>query len=153
MDELSLEECHQILDGAAVAHIAVIADDEPYVTPISFVRIEDRLLLRTATGRRLDAVRENPRVCIEVSEVDEATGDWRSVIVWGRASVVDDPTVEVDTVTRMLEKYRLYEGPVTAWSQPELFPGTAVVVVVPIERISGRTSGSGLQPKTRPGRL
>ena len=153
MEDISDQECHRILDAAEVAHFSVIDGDKPYVSPISYVRHENQLMMRKTGGKRLDAVRVNPKVCVEVSEVDADTGDWRSVIVTGVASEVRDELGEATAVQLLLEKHRRLEGPVTAWTVPELLPGSAVVPAVSIDEMTGRSSGSGFSRKTRPGRL
>ena len=74
MDTLSREESFELLDTSLVAHIGFISDDSPYVTPMSYVRDGDRLLFRTEAGKKLDALRSNPAVCVEVSVFDDQTG-------------------------------------------------------------------------------
>jgi nitroimidazol reductase NimA-like FMN-containing flavoprotein (pyridoxamine 5'-phosphate oxidase superfamily) len=152
MRDLTREESLDLLDRAEVAHVAVIADGEPYVSPISFVRHGEELMLRTGPGRRLDALRHNPLICLEVTEVDDV-GGWMSVIVSGRARRIDDEMGEAHAVRLLLEKYKELEGPVTQWTVPELLPGTAAVLVISMDRLSGRGSGSGPERQTRPGRL
>lgn len=153
MHELTAEQSYEILDAAEVAHLGVIADGDPYVTPVSFVRKGDKLVMRTADGMRLQALRENPRACLEVSVVDAATGDWKSVIAWGDVSEIQDEVAEAEAVGLFFEKYKRVEGPMTVWTVPELLPGTAVVLRLQISRMSGRSSGTGVSRSTRPGRL
>jgi nitroimidazol reductase NimA-like FMN-containing flavoprotein (pyridoxamine 5'-phosphate oxidase superfamily) len=142
-----------VIDAVDVGHIAVVDDDMPYVTPISFVRKADRIVMRTAPGRRIDVLRNNPRVCFEVSNVDPETGDWESVIVFGTVSEVHDDVAEAEAVALLLEKYRKLIGPVTAWTVPELLPGSAIVLRLEIEQMTGRSSGTGISRRMRPGRL
>jgi nitroimidazol reductase NimA-like FMN-containing flavoprotein (pyridoxamine 5'-phosphate oxidase superfamily) len=153
MLNLSREESFRLLDEVDVGHIAVVADGQPYVTPISFVRRADRLIMRTAQGKRLDALRVDPRACFEVSEVDPETGDWESVVVNGTVSEIHDDVAEAEAVALLLEKYRRLIGPVTAWTVPELLPGAAVVLRLAMTEVTGRSSGSGLSRSMRPGRL
>ena len=79
-----------------VAHIGVMSEGEPYVTPMSFVVDSDRILFRTQPGKRYEAMLENPVVSIEASTFDSETGDWTSVIVRGRAAdASDDATISL----------------------------------------------------------
>jgi nitroimidazol reductase NimA-like FMN-containing flavoprotein (pyridoxamine 5'-phosphate oxidase superfamily) len=153
MENSSREESYRLLDNVDIGHVAVIADGAPYVTPISFVRKADRIIMRTAPGRRLDALQQNPRACLEVSAVDPETGDWESVVVFGNVTEVHDDVAEAEAVALLLEKYRRLIGPVTSWTVPELLPGSAVVLRLSIEEITGRSSGSGVSRQMRPGRL
>ena len=152
MEELSRAEALELLESERVAHVATAAGGEPYVTPISFVIIGDELLFRTAPGRRLDAITANPRVCIEASRTDEV-GNWKSVLAFGDAYVADDPHREVDVVAALLEKYADAAESLLASSPTRPFDPQPVLVAVPLTEVTGRTSGSGLNPRTRPGRL
>lgn len=90
-----------ILDQAPVLRLAMCRDGQPYVTPLNFGRLGQRLYVHTGhQGLKLDFIAANPRVCFEVTSLAEpAPGptpcqwDWRyrSVIGFGRAVVVDDP--------------------------------------------------------------
>jgi|FLYL01.1.fsa_nt_gi nitroimidazol reductase NimA-like FMN-containing flavoprotein (pyridoxamine 5'-phosphate oxidase superfamily) len=151
MDELSRERAIQLLVESRVGHLGVISRGEPYVSPISYVVLDDALYVRTGRGRRIDAVAESPRVCVEVSQTDPQAGSWESVIVWGEAEVVTDDRTEQKVIMAILEKYRDVMGsPLTPGS---VFPDPGVVLRIPIEELSGRSSGSLFSAKSRPGRL
>jgi nitroimidazol reductase NimA-like FMN-containing flavoprotein (pyridoxamine 5'-phosphate oxidase superfamily) len=150
MDVLSDRECHELLYRAAVAHIAVVSEGEPYVTPISFVTGPGEIAFRTVRGRRVAALSETPRVCIEVSEFDERSGDWRSVVVFGTASLVEDEATVQAVVAGLLRKYRTV---VDLFGPPSVPGGEPVVVRVEIDTITGRRASSFFSTRTRPGRL
>ncbi len=152
MEELSRDRAVELLTSEAVAHVATAAGGEPYVTPISFVVLGDELLFRTTSGRRLDALKANPRVCIEASRTDE-DGSWESVLVWGDARIVDDPYREADVVAALLAKYHQASEGLFSTGGGRPFDPKPVVVAVPLSEVSGRSSGAGLNPRTRPGRL
>ncbi|MFP3913384.1 MAG: pyridoxamine 5'-phosphate oxidase family protein [Actinomycetota bacterium] len=151
MRDLPWERCRELLNDAPVAHMAVIAEGEPYVSPISFVLVGDSICIRTGEGKRVDALRENPRVCIEVSAYDGVPGDWESVILWGTAQFVEDDRSKQEVIFAFLEKYRDVLGsplnPDTAFGEP------GVVICIPIEDSSGRGAGDYLSVRRRPGRL
>ncbi|CAN5793525.1 hypothetical protein BH23ACT5_BH23ACT5_21450 [soil metagenome] len=133
-----------------VAHLGVIDGDQPYVSPLSYVLIEGDVCFRTGAGRRIDAIRSHPQVCIEVSEFGDG-GGWESVIAWGEAREVDDDHTAQEVIAGLLAKYR------AALSSPlspgAVFPEAGIVVKVALKRVSGRSSGSYFGVTTRPGRL
>ena len=53
-----------------MAHIGVLSEGEPYVTPMSFVVDDNRILFRTKPGKRYEAMMKNPVVSIEASTFD-----------------------------------------------------------------------------------
>jgi len=153
VDSISKARAFAFLEAAPVAHIGVVHDGEPYVTPMSFVLAGDDILFRTKPGRRFAAIEQNPVVSIEVSSYDPKNGDWTSVIVKGTARETDDDVTLSLTVEKFYEKYREILGsPLgTGGIQPlSTFPH---VVAVEIEEISGMVSSGGFGMRTRPGRL
>lgn len=153
MEALSEQQARRLLEDAAVAHIGVISDGEPYVTPMSFVVEGNRILFRTKPGKRFAAIEKRPSVSIEASVFDEDVGDWKSVIVKGTAVVTDDPGTARLTVEGLLKKYeKSFGSPLSRGGMQPLasFPH---IVEVEIEEISGMASSGALTTRTRPGRL
>jgi nitroimidazol reductase NimA-like FMN-containing flavoprotein (pyridoxamine 5'-phosphate oxidase superfamily) len=153
MERLTREESFDLLDACNVAHIGLIADGSPYVTPMSFVRRDDRILFRTEAGKKLDALRDHPAVCIEVSVFDEGTGDWVSVIVDGTAREVTDDQIKQAAVNGLIDKYSAVLGDPLGRGGLQPLPGLSHVIEVTIDQISGMSSGRGFSFRTKPGRL
>lgn len=153
MDAISRDEALEFLREAPVAHVGVISDQEPYVTPMSFVLIGERILFRTAAGRKLEAIQANPAVCVEASSFDPDTGDWISVIARGRAEEVTDEALATETVLQLIRKYQQAMGSLFGHGRLEPWSRVPHVIGVEIEEMSGLSSGRGLSPRTRPGRL
>lgn len=154
MNELTRDQAFDLLNREQVAHLGMVIDGEPYVCPMSFVVDDDRILFRTMPGKKLDGIRANPRVCIEVSSFDVATGDWRSVIVYGTARFVEDVSTGQKVVAQLFSKYDQVMGsPLSAGSGSLPLAGQPQVIEVPIEDISGMSSGGGYHIRTKPGRL
>ena len=153
MDSITAEQAKRFLDESLVAHIGVISAGVPYVTPMSFVVDDDRILFRTKPGKRHEAMMENPAVSIEVSIFDDETGDWTSVIVNGKAAEVDDDATISLTVRLLFQKYGTVLGSPLSRGGFQPMASFPHVVQVPIDEITGMTSGGGFAMRTRPGRL
>ena len=153
MESITAEQAKHFLDESLVAHIGVISGGEPYVTPMSFVVDSDRILFRTKPGKRHEAMQENPAVSIEASTFDDETGDWVSVIVRGRAAEVDDDATITLTVQLLFQKYGTVLGSPLSRGGIQPMASFPHVVQVPIDEITGMTSGGGFAMRTRPGRL
>ncbi len=153
MDTLSIDQCHALFEEEHVAHVGVVTEEGPYVTPVSYVHLGAQLAFRTAPGRRTEAIETDPRVSVEVSRYDTSTGDWSSAIARGKARVIrNDRVKEQQVVDALLEKYRdAYDNLLSIRAGSG--PGTRFIVVVDIIEMSGRTSGGFLLPRTLPGRL
>lgn len=142
-----MAEVQELLRMARVGHVAVLDGDTPYVSPLSFVYVEDVVVFRTMAGRRLDAIRQHPRVSMVVTETGPGAADWRSVLVVGDATVLDDRSLSSKYVALIVAKYRAAYGVVDHMPEWMLDPQAFVVRIDPIE-ISGRGAGD-----TRPGRI
>lgn len=150
---MSESEAREFLESSYVIHFAVIADGEPYVTPMSFVVDGDRLLFRTKPGRRFSAIESQPVVSLEASRFDADTGDWMSVIVRGTATeVTDDDTIQ-KTHDLLFHKYEQAMGPLLSRGAEPGLPLTPHAFEVSIDEISGRVSSRGFSLPTRPGRF
>jgi nitroimidazol reductase NimA-like FMN-containing flavoprotein (pyridoxamine 5'-phosphate oxidase superfamily) len=96
---------HAILDAAAVAHVAVVQDGQPFVLPMACARDGDRLLLHGSRASRLmRALADGAPTCATVTLLDglvyarsafESSMHYRSASVLGVAAPVPaDATVE-----------------------------------------------------------
>jgi nitroimidazol reductase NimA-like FMN-containing flavoprotein (pyridoxamine 5'-phosphate oxidase superfamily) len=153
MDPLTEVEAREFLSEAKVAHIGVLSDGVPYVSPMSFVLDGNRILFRTKPGKRFEALMTNPTVSVEVSRFDEESGDWMSVIVQGQAAERSDTETTTLTVELLLEKYEQALGSPLSRDSFQAMASFPHVVEVTIDEISGMASGRGFSFPTRPGRL
>lgn len=96
-DEAGIQE---ILEKELVCRLGLYDGQYPYVVPMNYGYRDGRLYFHCAAeGRKIDMLKKNDRVCIEV-DIDSriVRGDtpcrwaakYRSVIGFGRARIVDD---------------------------------------------------------------
>lgn len=92
--QLSAEECVQVLERGSCGVLAVCGDDGyPYAVPLSYVYEAGKIYLHSAMkGHKIDALRMNPRVSFCVVDQDtvspaEFTTYFRSVIVFGHITI------------------------------------------------------------------
>ena len=152
MQSLVESRVRRLLEDEPVAHIGVIAGGDPYVSPISFVWLDDQLWFRTMPGRRLDALVGEPVVSCEISRFDLDTGDWESVIIRGTATLVSDEADEARVMNAIRAKYRRVTRSALEMP-PDVIPKVGTTVAVTPIAISGRASTRGLTDRDRPGRL
>jgi nitroimidazol reductase NimA-like FMN-containing flavoprotein (pyridoxamine 5'-phosphate oxidase superfamily) len=153
MEQMTDLEAWEFLARADIAHIAVIAAGEPYVSPMSFILDEGRIVFRTMAGKRLSALQESPRVSVEMSEFDGGTGEWSSVIVAGEAHETTDDELIQRSLAKLFDKYRASVGNPLGRGGLQPLASLPHVVVVEIDEITGMKSTGGLEMRTRPGRL
>lgn len=93
--ELSKEECIEILQTAKTAVLGVVGDDGyPYTVPINFVYADDKIYFHGAkSGHKIDAINKCNKVSLCVVDKDdvvkeELTTYFKSVILFGKAKIL-----------------------------------------------------------------
>ena len=83
--ELTDAQCREVLARTNLGRLACAREDQPYVVPISFAfDAEDSCLYSFATvGQKIEWMRDNPKVCVEVEEFSDQF-HWTTVVVTGR---------------------------------------------------------------------
>ena len=81
--DLDNEECLALLAHTGFGRLGCASKDQPYVVPIYFAYEPDHLYSFTTVGKKIEWMRANPKVCVEVDEVINHF-QWMSVIVTGR---------------------------------------------------------------------
>ena len=87
--DMTETECRHALRQASVGRIACARDNQPYVVPIYFVYDDYHLYAISTIGQKIQWMRANPLVCIEVDELTSRE-EWMSVIVFGRYEELPD---------------------------------------------------------------
>jgi nitroimidazol reductase NimA-like FMN-containing flavoprotein (pyridoxamine 5'-phosphate oxidase superfamily) len=89
VEEMTAEECRKAMSSAVFGRLASVQDGQPYVVPVSFAVDGDYAYLFSMPGRKVDSMRKNPRVCLEVDDVNGQTS-WASIVVLGRYEELPD---------------------------------------------------------------
>lgn len=82
-------ECRFALKHASVGRIACARHSQPYVVPIYFAYDDDHLYAVSTIGQKIEWMRANPLVCVEIDDVTSPE-DWMSVLVFGRYEELPD---------------------------------------------------------------
>jgi uncharacterized protein len=80
--EMDRRECHELLARLGFGRLACSHDNQPYIVPTYFAADPDHLYGFATVGQKIEWMRSNPLVCIEVDEVKSHI-DWASVVVLG----------------------------------------------------------------------
>ena len=109
---LSAEECLSILARNTHGVLAMGGDDGyPYAVPLSYAIAGGKIYFHSAiVGHKIDALRACDKVCFTVVDADEVVAEkfttyYRSVIVFGKASILTDPTALRSALDALADKY------------------------------------------------
>lgn len=109
--EMSRAECFEMLRGERLARLACANDNQPYIIPVylGFDEATNSLYGFTTLGQKIEWMRINPKVCVEV-DVINAGRDWTSVIATGRFEELTDEPVRTMASARRPERSGALKG-------------------------------------------
>ena len=110
--EMSKEQCFEFLESRSFGRLGCSREDQPYVVPVYFVCDGNYLYCFSTLGQKVEWMRTNPRVCIEVDEVVDHY-HWKSLVVLGRYEELCNPSCPTSR-----EHAREILGKRAMWWQP-----------------------------------
>ena len=87
--EMTLKECHELLEEVGLARVACEMDHQPYVVPVYLAYDGTDLFGFATMGYKIDCMRANPLVCVEIDDI-KTCREWRSIIVFGKYDELPD---------------------------------------------------------------
>lgn len=94
------ETIYAILDEALICHVGFVEDGQPYVIPINFARMDDKIILHGAKASRLlKHIEAGHPVCVEATIVDglvlarsvfHHSVNYRSVVLFGTGHAIEE---------------------------------------------------------------
>ncbi len=107
------ETIYRILDEGFLCHVGFVVDGQPFVIPTSYGRKGANLYVHgSAASRMLRQMKESVPVCITITLLDglvlarsifNQSMNYRSVVVLGKATLVDDPSEKLDALRTLSE--------------------------------------------------
>ncbi len=140
--ELTNKECLEVLARLTIDRLACSRNDQPYLVPIHFAYHQRHLYSFATHGQKIDWMRTNPLVCVEVDEI-VSRSDWMSVIIQGRyEELLDTPEWKLEReLTHELLRYEAmwwepaYVGTAHLDAADELVP---IYYHIHIDQVTGR---------------
>jgi uncharacterized protein len=125
LEILSLAQCLSLLRSRPLGRLAYLEAGSPTVIPVNHLVDGSSVVLRSFAGGKLDAAIVGAPVAFQLDDHDPARGTGWSVLVKGRADLVEDE-----------ERIARYASELESWA---VTPGSTVtwIRIVPDE-VSGR---------------
>ncbi|MGA8621758.1 MAG: pyridoxamine 5'-phosphate oxidase family protein [Candidatus Sulfotelmatobacter sp.] len=141
------EAAYRILDEGFLCHVGFVIEGQPFVIPTSYGRKDDGLLIHgSAASRMLRQMKDSMPVCITVTLLDgfvlarsifNHSMNYRSVVVLGKATLVDDPAEKIEAL-RLLSEHILPGRWADARQPNERELKQTSILRVPIEEFSAK---------------
>lgn len=122
---LTLEEARQVFADGRLGRLGCLSDGEPYVVPINYYADDDFAYVHSLPGKKIAALRAQPRACLLVEEIRDRT-HWKSVLAYGNYEEVTEPSEKLRALNCFGEYFPFFT-PVEA---SELSPGEPTEVII-----------------------
>ena len=107
------EIVYAILDEGFICHVGFAVDGKPVVIPTGYARVDDKLYIHgSQASRMLRTLADGIDACVTVTLLDglvlarsafHHSMNYRSVVVFGRATLVDDPQEKMTALVALSE--------------------------------------------------
>ena len=107
------ETVNAILDEGFICHVGFVVDGQPFVVPTGYARVDDKLYIHgSQASRMLRSLAGGIDACVTVTIVDglvlarsafHHSMNYRSVLVFGRATLVDEPKEKYEALLALSE--------------------------------------------------
>jgi len=138
---------NRILDEGLVCHIGFVADGQPYVIPTSYGRDGDVLYIHgSVASRMLRSLEQGIPVCVTVTLLDglvlarsvfNHSMNYRSVVILGTATPVDDPGEKIAALRAISEHILPHRWDDARQPNEKELKGTSVLKI-PIQEFSAK---------------
>ncbi len=108
------DSINAILDAGVFCHIGYVQDGQPFVTPTSYWRADDQLMIHGSSASRMVRVLSaGASACVTVTHVDgmvlarsafHHSVNYRTVMVLGTAKIIEDAVEKTRTLEALIER-------------------------------------------------
>jgi len=134
---LSEEEALALISAGKVGRLGCVDNGEPYVVPINYVVEDGSIYSHSLPGRKIDAMRAHPRVCLQVDQIADDF-HWRSAIAFGNFEEIRVPSDRRSILGKLLARFPLLTPVESVMAQDAAAPDS-IVFRIHIDRVTGVT--------------
>jgi len=141
------ETINGILDEGFICHVGFVVENQPYVIPTGYARVDDQLYIHgSAASRMLRNLSKGIEVCVTVTLIDglvlarsafHHSINYRSVVILGKATLVEDPEEKDKALEALTEHIVPGRWADVRWPT-ELELKATTVLRLPIEEASAK---------------
>lgn len=103
LGKLERPEIDALLSRQVTGRLGCHANGITYIVPVNYVYKDGAVYAHSAPGKKIDMMRENPKVCFEVDEIKNIF-NWKSVIGWGRFEELSDMEAQQQAMQLLIHR-------------------------------------------------
>lgn len=127
LEVLPLAQCLALLRSRPLGRLAYVTAGTPTVVPVNHLVDGSAVVIRSFAGAKLHAALVEAPVAFQLDDHDPSRGTGWSVLVTGRATIIDDD----DQTAR-------YEADLDSWAMETAAPDTVTWIRIVPDEVSGR---------------
>ena len=133
---LDEKAARKLLKEQKFGHLGCVSESgEPYIVPINYLYKDDEIYIHCLPGQKLDALRTNGKVCLQVEKIENSCG-WQSAIAFGEFQEVKRTNKKIEILKEFSTRFE-HLTPVEAMMEEQWNLGGLVVFRLNIKRITG----------------
>ncbi len=137
---LTETEARALIEAGKVGHLGCVVDGEPYVVPINYVFENDSIYSHSLPGLKIEAMRAQPRVCLQVEEI-ESNFKWRSALAFGKFEEIRLPEDRRSVLSKLLVRFPMLT-PVESLIAEDASAPDSIVFRVIVDHVTGAAEDS-----------
>jgi nitroimidazol reductase NimA-like FMN-containing flavoprotein (pyridoxamine 5'-phosphate oxidase superfamily) len=129
----------ELLRGGRIGRLGCVADGAPYVVPVNYVFDGECAYLHALPGKKIQAMRMEPRVCLQVDEIEDEVS-WKSVVAFGTYEEITGQPERTEALNHLLARFpRL--TPVESFIAGDADAPAPIVFRIRINKLTGISEG------------
>lgn len=136
---ISDEQARELLRSSRVGRLGCIVNGEPYIVPINFTFEDNSVYSHSLPGKKITALKENPRACVQVDEI-KSDLSWSSVLAFGNFEEIFKASERKEILSKLLKRFALLT-PVESAIAQDGSPLEVIIYRIRIDRITGVSEG------------
>lgn len=139
LKNLNQDQARGLLRKERTGRLGCIADDEPYIVPVNYVFDGECAYLHSLPGQKIDAMRANPRVCLQVDQI-ESELNWKSVLAFGTYEEITNEVERAGALNQLLGRFSRLT-PVESFIADDAGAPAPIVFRIRVSRLTGICEG------------
>jgi nitroimidazol reductase NimA-like FMN-containing flavoprotein (pyridoxamine 5'-phosphate oxidase superfamily) len=136
---LNQDQSLELLRKERIGRLGCVVDEGPYVVPVNYVFDGECAYMHSLPGYKIQAMRTQPRVCLQVDEIDNELS-WKSVLAFGTYEEITNQHERAEALNHLLARFSRLT-PVESFMAVDADAPAPIVFRIRISKLTGICEG------------